>query len=175
MVGEERIRGVLNRTCGLVYGGFTTLSKQPIPPQSGYGIQSGVAKSPYFSGACTSMQGRALGARNLAHGERHAVLLAGIEADLERVLPRLGQWKIKYQHRPGLDIRHAGGWLAKLNGAFSFDQGGAPFIDKSDSHRMLPDFGAAAAHSEHEVRPRVHGWKCWHPYVLEQAQHRQRR
>jgi hypothetical protein len=38
---------------------------------------------------------------------------------------------------------------------------------------MLPDLGAAAAYSEHQMGARVHGRKIGHPHVLEEAQHRQ--
>ena len=121
-----------------------------------------------------SVQRAALAASHLARycrcGERDPVDLAPVEADLERVLSRGGQWQVEHQHRPGLNFGHAGRWLAELHPSIPFEQGASPVVDEPDPHRVIADLAAAAPHPEDEMGPRVHRGELGHPDVLKQPQ-----
>jgi hypothetical protein len=80
------------------------------------------------------------------------------------------QGYIEHQHRPGLDINDARRRLTELHGSLAPEKLVAALVDKTDSDRVDPDLGAAAAHPKDQVSARIDCRKVGQPDVLKHAQ-----
>ena len=119
------------------------------------------------------MKGAALRSRQLGGGEGNPVLIAGVEADLKRVLPCPGEGEVENQHRPGLDVGDPRRRLPELDGPFAFHQGRPLLVHEPDPHGVVADFRPPTAHPKHQVCARMDRWKRGNPDVLKQSQHRE--
>ena len=107
----------------------------------------------------------------MRHGQRDAVGLARVHADLEGVSPRVRQRNIEDQHGASLNIRHPRGWLTKLHGSLAIEEFGPRVIHEPDPQRVLANLRPPAANPEHQVSTRVDGRKLRHPHMLKQTEH----
>jgi hypothetical protein len=106
----------------------------------------------------------------ISRRQRHPIRQLPIQTDLEGILARSGQGYIEHQDGTGLDIDHAGGRLAELNGPLSAQQLVAAFIHKPNANGVHPNLGTPTPNSEHQMSPGVHCREIREPDVLEHAQ-----
>jgi hypothetical protein len=104
-------------------------------------------------------------------GKRDPVGRLAVEADLERVLPRVRQRHIEDEHGTGLHVDHSGGRLAELYRALTPEQLGSRLVDEANPNGMNADLGAPAPNPEHEVSPGVYGGEVGKPDMLKHAKH----
>jgi hypothetical protein len=107
----------------------------------------------------------------ISRRQRDPIRQLSVEADLESILARLGQWNVENQHRAGFDVDHAGRRLPELDRALTTQQLASALVHKPDSDGMNSDFGPPAADPEHQMRAGVHGGKVGKPDMLEHAEH----
>ena len=107
----------------------------------------------------------------MGHGQRDAVGLARVHADLEGVAPRVRQRNIEDQHGASLHIRHPRRWLTELHRSLAIEEFGPSVIHKPDPQRVLANLRPPAANPEYQVSTGVHGRKLWYPHMLKQAEH----
>lgn len=107
----------------------------------------------------------------MGHGQRDAVSLARVHADLEGVSPRVRQRNIKDQYGASLNIRHPRRWLTELHRSLAIEEFGPRVIHEPDPQRVLANLRPPAANPEHQVSTRVHSRKLRYPHMLEQTEH----
>jgi hypothetical protein len=104
-------------------------------------------------------------------GKRYPAGALPVEADLEGILPRPGQWDIKHQYSAGFDVDNSGRRLTELHSPFAAEELVTAVIHEADSDRVYPNLGTPAADPENQVGAGVHGRKVREPDMLEHAEH----
>jgi hypothetical protein len=104
-------------------------------------------------------------------GQRDPSGRLAVEADLECVLPRVRQWHIEDEHRPGLHVDHSGRRLAELYRAFTAQQLGSRLVHEANPDGMNPNLGAPPPDPEHKVSPGIYRGEVGQPDVLKHAEH----
>jgi hypothetical protein len=107
----------------------------------------------------------------VSSGQRHPAGPLSIEADLERVLARPGQWHVEHQHRAGFYIHDTRRWLTELDGAFTAEKFRAGLVYELDANGVCANFRTTPPHAKHQVGPRVDGWKVREPDMLKHPEH----
>jgi hypothetical protein len=107
----------------------------------------------------------------IPRGQRDSIRQLPVQTDLEGILARSGQGYIEHQNGTGLDVDHAGGRFAELNGSLSTQQLVTVFIHKPNANGVHANLGTPTSNSEHQVSPGIHGGEIREPDVLEHAQH----
>jgi hypothetical protein len=102
--------------------------------------------------------------------EGNAISDLTVEADLEGVLSRVGQWDIKNEHRARLYVYDAGRRFTELHCAFATQQFVAGFVHEANADGVHPDLGTPAPDPEHQVGTRIDRGKVREPDVLKHAE-----